>query len=169
MVAGGQPRASRFTPMGRSTLPVQLNRRLSEPLILSGYLRRRKFSCPFWDDSRTLDVKCYVFRTCKGMFLSVRPSVCLLAAHLSESLHVWTPAPLNGFWKTLGFKFTIVAATKFKTRLQFETSVTIYRKRQCDVPEEMNLQQHCCENFKSCSHPLVCRRFCTRINASLFR
>ena len=118
----------------------------------------RKFSCPFWDVSWTLEVKCYVFRTCVGMFLSVLSSVCP-KVRTFELQRRWMD-----FEKNLGVKVTTVAATKFKTRQQFETSVTIYRKRQRDIPEELNLQQHCCENLKSCSHPLLCRRFCTRIN-----
>jgi hypothetical protein len=46
MKAGGQPHASRFTPMGRSSPPVQLNKMLTEPMIQSGYLRGEKILVP---------------------------------------------------------------------------------------------------------------------------
>ena len=104
MEAGGQPHASRFIPMRRISPPVQMNRRLSEPLIQSGYLRGEKIFVPFLGcflDSRS-EMSCIQnvhgdVLICPFLCVSIgcpsfRSSVCLLAAHLSVPLCVyWLP------------------------------------------------------------------------------
>ena len=101
MEAGGQPHASRFIPMRRISPPVQMNRRLSEPLIQSGYLRGEKIFVPFLGcflDSRS-EMSCIQnvhgdVLICPFLCVSIgcpsfRSSVCLLAAHLSVPLCVY--------------------------------------------------------------------------------
>jgi len=31
----------------------------------------------------------------------------------------------------------------------FQKSVTVYQSKWCNIPEALNLQQHCCDNLKS--------------------
>jgi len=38
---------------------------------------------------------------------------------------------------------------KMKTLQSFQKSVTIYQSKWCNIPEALNLQQHCCDNLKS--------------------
>jgi len=137
MEAGGQPQASPFTPMGRSSPPLQMNRRLSKPLIQSGYLRGEKILVHLlvcFLDTRS-EMLC--FQNVQGDSF-ICPSLCVSFdcscvrkfSRLNSSAAQWI------LKKTLGLKVTTVAATKLKTRLQFERSVAICRKRQCDIPEE---------------------------------
>jgi hypothetical protein len=41
---------------------------------------------------------------------------------------------------------------KVKALLPSEASATVYQLTWCKVPEDLNLQQHHCENLKSCKH-----------------
>lgn len=82
MEEGGQLRACLSAPIERSSPPAQFTRTLRGPLMQSGYLRGEKIFVPLLG---TGSVMCS--ERAMGLFMSVRPSVCLLAARLPESSH----------------------------------------------------------------------------------
>jgi len=46
-------------------------------------------------------------------------------------------------------------ALKMKALWSFDTSVTVYHSTRNNIPEDLNLEQHCSDDFRFCIHLII--------------